>query len=164
MIEVTADGSRRVRYDFIKNIDRAKALVRLDGDGRERPFDRHGDGFDRGDLPMCRPGDRRPGSSRARAVAWQWVEGFASWAKQPPQRRLYRCYLGSVESGWVYARQNGEVSWLTAAVAEKKPTAVAFIGGTGYGPGKAELWCDGKRLLEFETSQAEGLPLGGRRS
>ena len=38
-------------------------------------------------------------------------------------------------------------------MAEKKPTAVAFIGGTGYGRGKAELWCDGKRLLVFETAE-----------
>ena len=94
-----------------------------------------------------------PRLSRVRARAWQWVDGFASWAKPPLQHGLYRCYLGSVESGWVYAHQNGEVSWLTAVAAEKKPTAVAFVGGTGYGPGKAELWCDGQRLLEFETSK-----------
>jgi len=40
-------------------------------------------------------------------------------------------------------------------VAEKRPTAVAFIGGTGYGPGKAELWCDGKKLLSFETAKPQ---------
>jgi len=57
-----------------------------------------------------------------------------------------------VESGWAYSHQQSEVSWLTGPVAEKKPTAVAFVGGTGYGRGKAELWCDGKRLLQFETS------------
>lgn len=28
-----------------------------------------------------------------------------------------------------------------------------FVGGTGYGSGKAELWCDGKRLLEFDTAK-----------
>jgi hypothetical protein len=32
---------------------------------------------------------------------------------------------------------------------------VAFIGGTGYGPGNAELWCDGKRLLDFQTAIAK---------
>ena len=54
--------------------------------------------------------------------------------------------LGLRPSGWrivvAYRCPDGE-----------EPTAVAFVGGTGYGPGKAELWCDGKRLLEFETSR-----------
>jgi len=154
VVEVGADGSRRVRYDFLKNIGLARAFVRLDGSARERPFDRPGADStgatfkpaDPGVLYRLRSGEGRP---------WQWVEGFAAWVKQPPQRSSYRCYLGSVESGWVYAHQNGELSWLTAPVAERRPTAVAFIGSTGYGPGKAELWCDGRRLLAFETAKPQ---------
>jgi hypothetical protein len=151
VIEMTADGSRRVRYDFVKNIDRAGTLVRLDSDGKERPFDRKGTDSTGATFRCADPGIvARLKSGEGRA--WQWVEGFAGWANLPPQRSLYRCYLGSVESGWVYSHQKSEVSWLTGPVAEKKPTAVAFVGGTGYGRGKAELWCDGKRLLQFETS------------
>ncbi len=152
VIEVEADGHRRVRYDFVKDIDRAQALVRLDDDGRERPFDRPGTDST-GATFSCADAGIIAKLKSGEGSAWQWVEGFASWVQQPPQLGLYRCYLGSVESGWVYARQDGEVSWLTAAVTEKRPTAVAFVGGTGYGPGKAELWCDGQKLLEFETSR-----------
>jgi hypothetical protein len=152
VIEVAADGSRRARYDFVKNIDRAQALVRLDCDGKERPFDQRGTdstGATFRDAGLGIVTKLKSGEGRA----WQWVEGFASWAQQPPQRGFYRCYLGSVESGWVYSHQNSAVSWLTGPAVEKKPTAAAFVGGTGYGPGKAELWCDGKRLLEFQTSR-----------
>ncbi|MHB8866950.1 MAG: hypothetical protein ACYC6N_31695, partial [Pirellulaceae bacterium] len=154
VVEVAADGSRRVKYDFVENIEQAAALVRLDCDGQERPFDRPGK-----DSTGATFRDAKPGIiARLKAEegpARQWVDGFASWAAPPQQRGVYRCYLGAVESGWVYARQNGEVSWWTAAAAEKRPTTVAFVGGTGYGPGKAELWCDGQRLLEFETSRPE---------
>jgi hypothetical protein len=152
LIEVAAGGSRRVKYDFVKNIDRAKAFVRLDCDGKEQPFDGRGTDSTGATFQDAGPGivaKLQSGEGRA----WQWVEGFANWAEPPPQRSFYRCYLGSVESGWVYSHQNSAVSWLTGPVVEKKPTAVAFVGGTGYGPGKAELWCDGKRLLEFQTSR-----------
>jgi hypothetical protein len=152
VIEIAPDGNRRVKYDFIENIDKAKSLVRLDRDGKERPFDRKGADStgatfkvaDPGIIPRLKSGEGR---------VWQWIEGFAGWSKQPPQRSAYRCYLGTVESGWVYAHQNSEIAWQTAPAAEKKPTAVAFIGGTGYGAGKAELWCDGKKLLAFDTAR-----------
>ena len=31
---------------------------------------------------------------------------------------------------------------------------IAFIGGTGYVPGKAELWCDGEKLVTFDMCKA----------
>jgi hypothetical protein len=157
LVEIAPDGSRRVTYDFIQNIDRARARVRLDSSGRERDFDGQGVDstgatFKRAELGVV---DKlRSGEGHA----WQWVDGFAGWAKPPQQRSLYRSYLGYVESGWVYSHQNGEVAWLTSPVAEKQPTAIAFVGGTGYAPGQAELWCGGQRLLAFDMAK----PINGR--
>jgi hypothetical protein len=154
LVEVTADGTRQVKYDFVEHIDRAQPLVRLDRDGRERPFDRPSPDSTGATYQTVDPGIvARLQSNEGRS--WQWIDGFERWAEQPRQRGAYRCYLGSVDSGWVYAHQNGELSWLTAPAPEKQPTAIAFVGGTGYGPGNAELWCDGKRLVEFRTSQAK---------
>jgi hypothetical protein len=42
LVEVAVDGSRKVRYDFCKEIDGAKISVRLDSDGKDRPFDGKG--------------------------------------------------------------------------------------------------------------------------
>lgn len=42
LVEVTADGNCHVRYDFVKQIDNSKAIVRLDKDGKERVFDGKG--------------------------------------------------------------------------------------------------------------------------
>ena len=136
IIDLMPDGSRRVKFDFVKNIDRARALVRLDTTGKERLFDRKGNDstgatFQVADLGVVHR--LRDGEGRS----WQWVEGFANWLKKPPQRGPYPCYLGTVDSGWVYSQQKSEVSWLTAPAAEKRATAVAFIGGTGYRPGRA---------------------------
>jgi hypothetical protein len=152
VVEVMPGASRRVKFDFIENMSRGSALVRLDHDGKERAFDRKGADSTGATFKKADPGiihKLKAGEGKK----WQWVEGFAGWARQPPHRSSYRCYLGSVESGWVYSHQKGEVSWHTGPVPEKRSTAVAFIGGTGYGPGKAELWCDGQRLLEFDTSK-----------
>ena len=95
LVEIASDGSRRVKYDFIQNIDRARARVRLDSNGRERDFDGHGvdstgatfKRADPGIVDKLRSGDGQP---------WQWVEGFAGWSKPPPQRSSYRSYLGYV--------------------------------------------------------------------
>ena len=154
IIEITADGQHHVRYDFLKNIDRARLFVRLDSDGRERPFDHKAADSTGATFKAVGPGVVR-GLMSGEGKAWQWVDGFSSWAKQPPQRGSYRSYLGSVDSGWIYSRQNGEESWFTGQVKEKRPTALAWIGGTGYSRGKAELWCDGKKLLAFETARTE---------
>ena len=118
--------------------------MRLDHDGQERAFDGHGTDSTGATFQSADPGIIARLKS-GEGAAWQWVEGFASWSQPPLQRSPYRCYLGLKEAGWVYAHQNGELSWLTAVVPEKKPTTVAFIGGTGYVPGTAELWCDGKQ-------------------
>jgi hypothetical protein len=53
----------------------------------------------------------------------------------------------------VYAAENGEVSWRTAPVFAKQTSAVLFIGGTGYTPGKADLWCNGEKLLSFDMGK-----------
>ena len=42
LVEVSADGKRRVRYDFAEQIESGKAFVRLDKDGKEREFDGKG--------------------------------------------------------------------------------------------------------------------------
>ena len=144
VVEVMADGNRRLRYDFVQNIEHARAFVRLDHDGQDRVFDGHGTDSTGATFQSADPGIIARLKS-GEGAAWQWVEGFTSWSQPPLQRSPYRCYLGLKEAGWVYAHQNGELSWLTAVVPEKKPTTVAFIGGTGYVPGTAELWCDGKQ-------------------
>ena len=154
IVEVTADGQSHVRYDFLQNIDRARLFVRLDSDGRERAFDHNAADSTGATFKAVGPGVVR-GLMSGEGAAWQWVDGFTGWAKPPPQRGSYRSYLGSVDSGWIYSRQNGEVSWFTGPARERKPTAVAFIGGTGYGRGKADLWCNGKKLLTFETARPE---------
>ncbi len=43
LVDVAADGERRVRYDFVERIAEGRASVRLDADGRERPFDGAGE-------------------------------------------------------------------------------------------------------------------------
>lgn len=151
IVAIAPDGSRRVRYDCIENIGRARALVRLDRDGRDREFDHPWRDSTGATFKTVEPGVL----DRARAEApgdWQWIDGFAEWAAPPPQLGAYRCYLGTVDSGWVYAHQDSEVAWLTAPIREARTTAVAFVGGTGYGAGKAELWCDGRQLLQFDTA------------
>ncbi len=158
---LTAEGAPagQVLTQYERALEAAKAnqlIYQLnyddDCDGKERPFDGERTDSTGATFKYADPGIIA-GLKASEGGVWQWVDGFAEWVNPPAQRGLYRCYLGVVEAGWVYARQDGELSWLTAAPTEKRPTAVAFVGGTGYGPGKAELWCDGKRLLEFETSR-----------
>jgi hypothetical protein len=134
-------------------IAEGRFLVRLDRDGQDRPFD----GRDRDSTGACfveAPPDNTPWLSEAEAVEWQSLDGFAEWTAEPPHRGEYRHYLGSVVSGWAYSHEGGELLWRTACVPEAKATAVAFVGGTGYGVGKAELWCNGERLLTFDTARA----------
>ena len=79
VVEVAADGGRQVKYDFLQNIDRAKVVVRLDSDGRERAFDGQwmdstGATFkvvDQGVVNRLRSSE---------GDQWQWIDGFASWA------------------------------------------------------------------------------------
>ena len=107
VVEVTADGKRRVRYDFVKQIDSSKAFVRLDNDGKEREFD--GKGKDStgatfacvspGTLQLLKPGEGRTGS---------WSTASPSGQQSPPHKGQYRCYLGGVDSGWAYGAENGE--------------------------------------------------------
>lgn len=152
LVDVTADGKRQVRYDFVKSIDSAKASVRLDMDGRERTFDA-GDKDSTGATFVS----VSPGPVGSLAQGTQLVDGFAEWATPPPKKDVYRSYLGSVRSGWAYAKEGGEISWRTASVPAKKPTVVTLIGGTGYVPGKAELWCDGSKLLVFDMGKPQDM-------
>ncbi|MDO8589525.1 MAG: glycoside hydrolase family 20 zincin-like fold domain-containing protein [Armatimonadota bacterium] len=152
LVEVTADGRRRVRYDFVKQIAGGKMLVRLDEDGRERQFD--GKGADStGATFACISPDPIGLLKSGEARYWQIVDGFAEWASPPDHKGQYRSYLGSVDSGWVYGAENGELAWRTAPVTDKKTTAVVFVGGTGYAAGKAELWLNGEKLLSFDMSK-----------
>lgn len=43
LVRIGADGGRRVLYDFVERLGECRALVRLDSDGRERPFDPAGE-------------------------------------------------------------------------------------------------------------------------
>ena len=43
VIEITPAGKRAVRYDLAGNLANARAFVRLDATGEERPFDGDGD-------------------------------------------------------------------------------------------------------------------------
>jgi hypothetical protein len=157
IVEITAEGRRLVRYDFAAHLDRARPMVRLDADGRIRPFDHPGKDSTGAVFALADPGIARRYLA-AEGTGRQWVDGFAAWRETPPQRGPYRGYLGTVDSGWVYSHQNGRVAWRTAPVPDKKPTAVAFVGGTGYAPGQAELACDGRRLLRFDMA----VPRDGR--
>jgi len=43
LVEILPDGSRNVRYDILANVGNARAFVRLDSTGEERPFDGRGE-------------------------------------------------------------------------------------------------------------------------
>lgn len=153
LVEVATDGKRKLRYDFVKQIDNAKALVRLDKDGKERAFNSKGEDSTGATFTVISP---NPVSllTAKEGKDWQMVDGFADWVVSPPNRGKYMCYLGGIDAGWAYGAKNGELIWRTAPVPAKKTTAVAFVGGTGYSPGKAELWCNGEKLLTFDTTKS----------
>jgi len=152
LVEVTADGKRRVLYDFVDHVDDCETLVRLDKDGKERAFD--GQGEDSTGATFVRvspsPADLL-GSEEGNAR--QIVDGFADWIEPPPNRGKYMCYLGWIEAGWAYASGRGELSWRTAPVPAERATAVALVGGTGYATGKADLYCNGQKLLAFDMAK-----------
>lgn len=151
LVEMTSDGKRRVRYDFIDQIDSSKVVVRLDQDGKERAFDGKGQdstgatfAYNPGELQLLKPGE---------AKDWQILDGFAEWAV-PPHQGQYRCYLGNVDSGWAYGKEEGEITWLTTPVPAQRNTAVAFVAGSGYAPGKVDLSCNGEKLISFDVAKA----------
>jgi hypothetical protein len=152
LVDVTADGNRRVLYEFVDHVHDCKTLVRLDQDGKERAFD--GQGADSSGATFARISlspvellGSEQGNGR------QIVDGFTDWIEPPPHRGKYLCYLGGIDAGWAYASGRGELSWRTAPVPAEKTTAVAFVGGTGYAPGKADLYCDGEKLLSFDMAK-----------
>ena len=153
LIGVAADGRRRVRYDFIEHVDQSKTLVRLDADGRERSeFDGRGKDSTGATFQSLSPGVLQL-LMAGEGKDWQMVDGFADWITPPPHKGPYRCYLGNVESGWSYGGREGELAWRTAPIPAKKTTAVAFVAGTGYAPGKGRLWCNGEHLLSFDMAK-----------
>jgi hypothetical protein len=154
LIQVVEDGRRTEAYRFADHLAEARAFVRLDADGRERPFDgvgRDSTGASFSRLEPSALARLRTGEGRG----WQWVQGFAERA---PGRLThtgpYRHYLGVAPSTWGYARDHAEIAWLTAPVPRAKTTAVAFIGGTDYTPGHGELRLNGRRLLVFGTGSS----------
>jgi len=154
LVRVTADGGRVTVYSFAENLDRARPFVRLDRDGRERPFD--GDGRDSTGATWALLGPSALSRLReGEGGGWQWVEGYAETLPGVQAHRgPYRHYLGVAPSTWAYARENGEVAWRTASLPARRDTAVVFIGGTDYTPGQAELWCNGRRVLTFDTGRS----------
>ena len=156
LVEVASGGKRNVKYDFASHIDQSRAIVRLDSDGKERPFDAKfkdstGATFT---LAVAGPIERL---KEGEGKSWQWVDGFADWADGPSNSAGYPSYLGTVNSGWAYSAKNQELSWFTSPVVERKETVVAFVAGTGYAPGKAELWCDGSKLVTFDMAKTSDM-------
>ncbi|MHB0998412.1 MAG: glycoside hydrolase family 20 zincin-like fold domain-containing protein [Armatimonadota bacterium] len=156
IMQIDTSGNRKSVYSLTDNIDNGLFFVRLDSDGNDRAFDGKGEDstgaayrvLKQSPLDLLRNGEGR---------GWQWVDGFDSWVSTPLHRSPYRCYLGSPSSGWVYAREGSALTWLTAGVPSNKDTAIAFIGGTDYNPAQAELWCNGKHLLDFNTGSSTDL-------
>ena len=95
------------------------------------------------------------GSSLARAERGSGSTDLPTGPKSLRKTGSYRSYLGFADSGWVYSHQNSEVAWVTAPAAKKMPSAVAFIGGTGYGAGKAETRDATARDFCFETAKPQ---------
>jgi hypothetical protein len=154
IVRVMPDGTRQVLRDLVADLDQATALVRLDRDGQERPFDGGQNDATGATFRVVTPSTVVTGLRALRTgpyIDLQWVSGFADWSGAPPHRSAYRCYLGSVDSGWTYAHETGRVSWRTAVVPVRQRTAVAFIGGTDYVPGTASLHVNGRHVLDFET-------------
>ncbi|MBM3474651.1 MAG: hypothetical protein FJX75_15410 [Armatimonadetes bacterium] len=154
LVQVAQDGRRTDVYRFADRLADARAFVRLDANGRERPFDGAGRDSTGASFALLEPSPLaklRAGEGKA----WQWVQGFAERAPgYLIHHSPYRHYLGVAPSTWGYARDHAEIAWLTAPVPKAKTTAVAFIGGTDYTPGHAELRLDGRRLLVFNTGSA----------
>ncbi len=154
LIEVARNGERRVVYDFVDHLAEAHPFVRLDADGADRPFDGKGEDSTGATFELVQPSPAEAllhGEGRD----WQGVEGFASAVEGAHSHAgEYRCYLGNLPSWWGYADEGGVVEWTTAPLPVQKDSAIAFVAGTDYTPGKAELWCDGRRLLGFETGKS----------
>jgi len=155
LVRIGPDRARDVIYRFADHVQEAHPFVRMDSDGLDRPFDAPGRDSTGATFRRVEPGPLaalRAGEGKE----WQWIEGFAgalSGGHGP-----YRSYLGSVESWWcrqdvslrVHPEETGEVTWLTAPVPTRRETAVAFIAGTDYASGAAQLEGDGQQLIGFE--------------
>jgi hypothetical protein len=154
LVRIDEDGRRRIVYDFAAHAADARTYVRLDADGKDARFTGVGEDASGATFRATEAGPverLRRGELRSR----QWVDGFREWALEPPHRSPYRCWLGEPWSGWAYNHEARPVSWRTAPVAGKHPTAVAFIAGTGYVAGRGELWCNGRRLLAFDMAKPQ---------
>jgi len=154
LLQVAADGRRTTIYRLADQLADARPFVRLDADGRERSFDAGARDSTGASFALLEPS----ALSRLRAgegKGWQWVQGFAQSAPgRLTHHSPYRHFLGVAPSTWGYARDHAEIAWLSAPVPRAKMTAVAFIGGTDYTPGHAELRLNGRRLLIFDTGSS----------
>jgi hypothetical protein len=153
-VRIGKDGRRRTIYDFSGRLSEARPFVVLDSDGAERRFDGVGEDSTGATFKVmaANPTDAlRAGEGRQ----WQWVEGYqSSRFSDKASSGQYPCFLGTALSWFAYASDAGEAAWVTTPVPAARETAVAFVGGTNYAPGRAELWCDGRRLLEFDTGRS----------
>lgn len=116
------------------------------------------------------PHARRPERPKARARSkerirtkerrekkgeFQIVEGFADVVSYDNTQGEYADGRGGAEGWWEYYRAGGEeVTWETAPCPEKKETVFVFYGQTGEDAGRAQLSCDGKPVLAFDTGFA----------
>jgi hypothetical protein len=151
IVAVDRIGPHRTVYDFGRQIAGARCFVRLDQDGKDHPFDGHGDDSSGATFQLLES-DRLAHALenlRRENRHWQWLDGFAEWTAAAPAQGDYLSWIGSVPSRWSYGR--GEVGWLTAPVKERHDTAVVFAGSSDFTPSHAELRAGNSPPITFPT-------------
>jgi hypothetical protein len=156
LVRIGRSGKREAVYDFAQHLDQARAWKRLDEDGIEHPFDAPGEDATGATFKLLGPDATARKLMRIQQDSknLQWVDGFRKWAPGAPHQGAYTSYLGDADSGWSYAAED-QVSWETDSLAKQEATAVVFVGSTDFNPAKAELSCDQKRVLTFDTGVPE---------
>jgi hypothetical protein len=154
MIEIGGDGSERTLYDFGRQVGSARALVRLDVDGKERPFDRRGDDSTGATFKLPEPDG--PGRGLAKLLrenpSWHWIDGFIQWTFAAPLQGDYPSCLGSAPSRWTH--DAGAVGWLSAVTTSPGDTALVFVGSSDFGENIAELRAGNSLRIQFPTGVA----------
>jgi hypothetical protein len=152
IVRIGRNGHREIVYDFVENLEKARAFTRLDFDGREYPFDAGPEDSTGATFKVLGP------DSMGRLMAklqddrrdLAWVSGFKKWGESAPHQGAYTSYLGEVESRWSYGGES-EVTWETETVPREKRAGVVFVGSTDFTPAKAELRVENQPVIRFDT-------------
>ncbi|MEP6663548.1 MAG: hypothetical protein ABJC04_07770, partial [Verrucomicrobiota bacterium] len=152
LLRLSKAGDRSVVYNFAGHVADAKCFVRLDKDGKEKPFDRAGEDSTGATFKLLGPDVMGFAITKLQNERndLQWVSGFKKWGEAAPNQSSYSSYLGAVDSHWSYASK-GEVSWETDLIPQKKASAIVFVASTDFIPAKAELLCDNETIITFDT-------------